>query len=163
MISDAGNSISVVKEGLRKCPSRDELLASSIADLEDGKSKLRLAKGKIALKDYRASLEAIPIAEQTYILANRAKKEAVEKIAYYKNERSKRLRRAILDPLWAIPLIMIAGAFLGSLGGCAIGVFSRSVSTSGGAKACAILGAIGGLFLGIVWTILDFLDVNDVK
>lgn len=163
MISDAENSIAEAKEAMRKCPNRGELLSSSYEVLEGAKSKVGMAEGKVALKDYKASLDAIPIGKEACELANRAKKEAVERIPYYKNERSKRLREAILFPLWAIPLFMILCALLGSLGGCAIGVFSRSVSTSGGAKACAILGAVVGLFIGIIGTISELCNVNNVK
>lgn len=155
MISDAENSIAEAEEAMRKCPNRSELLSSSYRALEDAKSRVGMAESKVASKDYRASLDAIPIAEQAHILANRAKKEAVERIAYYKNERSKRLKKAILFPLWAIPLSIVFSAVPGG--------FLVKVLSPGKVDGGIILGAVAGLLIGIVGTIAGFLDVNDVK
>jgi tetratricopeptide (TPR) repeat protein len=165
MIRVAEESIAETREVLTRCRTREELLSSSVSALNGAKSRVGPAEDKVALKDYRASLDAISAGRTAYDLARGAKREADGIPEYYRDERSKRLRAA-LKPIAGYFLISLLTAIgLSYCGGCTGSIISET--TSGDQKAGAvigfILGAGLGLILGIGLIVPELRDINNVK
>ncbi len=157
-IKAAEESIAVTWDVLRKCPTRQEVLNTSIVMSRDAKSKVDLAKNTMAKGDYKDLLNVMPINEEAHELADRAKDRADKSGERYENMRSERLRRALMTIPITIVYLMIfglAGALCGYGIAAAIGAFSSAVS--GGDIIGIVSGAVAGCVVAVILGIRMFL------
>lgn len=160
VINQAREGVSQAKVALSVSRDKAELESSTIC--EDAETKLKLAKDKVASGDYIAFLEAKPIAEKSYDLANNALNTANREREHYQKRRTEKVKNA-----WArVPGAFIGWpllfALLGGIGGCTTGIFTSDFTYKWitnwaveGVKARAwgnfgmLLGGIIGLIFGI--------------
>jgi hypothetical protein len=134
-VSDAAWALSV---------SKDKATLRSRTMYMSGEDKLRIAKEKLLSGDYMAFLDAKPIAEESYALANNALSTAkVEKERYIKIRREK-VRNAwarVPGALIGWPLLF---GFTGGIGGCII-FGAKDLNTD----VTFLMGILGGFVFGI--------------
>jgi len=140
--------------------SRDKATLSSSTMCENAEGRLEVAKSKVASGDYVAFLEAKPLADESYVIANNALNTAKGEREHYIKRRAEKVKNAwsrVPGAFIGWPLLY---AFLGWLllgfGGCCIRVLSGYRDVSEPLTAYnhegifgLLIGIIGGLIFGI--------------
>lgn len=131
--------------------SKDNKELESTKIYEEVKSKLKIAKDKMASGDYMTFLEAVPIAEEAFNLANTARFKAGEERERYERRRTEKVKNAWKRVPGAIIGWPLLFGILGTIGGCTVGlVLDTSDADIGFILGSGfILGMIGGLIFGI--------------
>jgi len=144
-IKDALSAVSRAKEALSISNENSEL--SSVGTCSDAEEKLENAERKVASGDYRALLDAKPLAEEAEAKAKQAMTTAKGEYDYYSKKRSEKVKsawKAVPGAILGWPLLF--GIF-GDIGGCTIGIFSNSASKT--ADSGFVFGAVCGLLFGV--------------
>lgn len=129
--------------------SRDKATLSSSTLCENAEAKLKFAKGKVASGDYVAFLEAKPIAEESYAIANNALNTAKGEREHYIKRRAEKVRNAwkrVPSAIFGWPLL--CGVIGGGIGGGIIGSFFAS--TERFAIVCLLTGIATGIVFGVI-------------
>ena len=146
---EVDRAVSKATEALNKSRDNNELESNRI--YEDAKSKLKLANEKLVSGDYIALLDAQPIAEEAFNLANTARFKAGEEREHHERRRTEKVKNAWKRVPGAIIGWPLLFGILGTIGGCTVGlVLDTSDADIGFILGSGfILGMIGGLIFGI--------------
>ena len=125
-------AISRARKALNK--ARDEAVLKSSSIYDNAKSKLNLAKVKVASGDYVAFLEAKPIADESIDLADNATDEAHREREHYEGRRAEKVKNAWRSVPGAIIGVPLLFGILGSIGGC---IIALSIEGAGGTTEIA--------------------------
>lgn len=144
--------------------SRDKATLKSNTMYENAEAKLKVAKAKVASGDYVKFLEAKPIAEESYAIANNALDTAKREREYYFKRRKEKVKNA----WFAVPAALIVSLLSGFLGwfmigsgGCMIRVLSGPPNYMNPTIAYTHEGKFGfliGIVSGLIICIIDILD-----
>lgn len=149
-------SVNRAQKTFNKCPNQPSI---GLNNLKNAKRMLNLARNRVNLKDYKAYLEAIPIAKDAYNLAKRAKEEADEKRIHYKNTAKRRKRNAIKNIPFSILLTMVfIFAFFLAFGLIGFIIGAGFDDWEAGLRVGFISGSFLGLLVGIVLSVKSFLE-----
>jgi len=152
-LKEAYEAVSKARQALIVSRDKAELKSSTMCD--EGEAKLKLARDKVASGDYIAFLEAEPIAEECYTIANNALNTANGEREHFQKRRAEKVNNA-----WRkVPSMILEktalGGIIGAIGGCTVGIFLNSTSKLAGSGF--LLGAFAGLIIGI------YISINITK
>lgn len=146
VLKEASETVSQAKYALSRCTSISDL----VVDMEkikvkatldspyiygDADKKLRLAKEKVAKDDYKAFLEAVPVAKESLSKGWEARQKAEKEQSYFEERRAEKVKRRTVGT---------TGAVIGGLIGALIGFLI-------GAITFVIPGIIIILFVEMAW------------
>lgn len=159
VINQAREGVSQAKVALSVSRDKAELKSSTIC--EDAETKLKLAEDKVASGDYIAFLEAKPIADESYTLANSAMGTAYTEREYYQKRRTEKVKNAwarVPGAIFGWPLFFLfSGYFVFGFGGCTVRICQGykdvmdpiNAAYANEAGVGALIGIIGGVLCGI--------------
>jgi hypothetical protein len=150
-IEAAEKSIAVTREVLKKCPNIETILDTSVTMSRDAKSKLDSAKDTMSRGDYKDILNSMPINEEAYELADKAKDRADKSRERYENSRSERLNSALMTIPTTIVYSIVLG-LVGALAGYAIAAAIGALLPAASGKS--IIGVISGTTVGVVVAVI---------
>lgn len=135
--------------------SRDKAELKSNRMCENAERELKLAKDKLASGDYVAFLEAEPIAEECYTIANNALNTANGEREHFQKRRAEKVNNAWRKVPSMILEKTVLGGIIGAIGGCTVGIFLNSASKLAGS------GFLWGAFAGLIISI--YISINITK